>query len=79
MAQTKRKIKVLHYRDRCIGCGACVARDPKNWFTDFDGKATLKDSRLKGNCYQGEIDQQDYEANKKAEMECPTAVIKIED
>lgn len=75
----RRKIKVTHYKDKCIGCGACIANAPQNWEIDENGLAKLKGSICKRNFYIGEIDQQDYQDNKDAEFSCPMRIIEVSD
>jgi ferredoxin len=34
--------KIIHYRDKCIGCGVCFEMQPEIWrMSKKDGKATL--------------------------------------
>ena len=34
--------KIIHYRNKCIGCGICVEQQPAHWrMSKKDGKATL--------------------------------------
>ena len=34
--------KIIHEREKCIGCGSCVALCPKFWEMEEDGKSSLK-------------------------------------
>lgn len=34
--------KVEHYKDICIGCGACAAIDPENWVMNGDKSDLLQ-------------------------------------
>jgi ferredoxin len=60
------KLKISQDREKCIGCGACAAICPKNWFMDDDGKSTPKKTV---------IEKED--CNKVAADACPVQAIKI--
>ncbi len=71
-------LKIIHDRQNCIGCNACVSIAPQNWVMDEkEGKAVLVGSRKKGGVYVGEIFDRDLSANEMAAQACPTQVIKI--
>ena len=61
----KAKFKIVQDRERCIGCGACTAICPQNWFMDDDGKSSPKKKIVEEGC------------NKAAAEVCPMRVIKI--
>ena len=62
----KTKLKIVQDREKCIGCGACVAVCPDNWFMDDDSKASPKKTVIeKEGC------------NKQAAEACPVQIIKI--
>ncbi len=62
----KAKLKIVQDRNKCIGCGACAAICPANWFMDDDGKSSLKKTIVeKEGC------------NKAAAEACPVQAIKI--
>lgn len=60
--------KITQEREKCIGCGACVATCPENWKMDNDGKASPKKKA---------IEKKDFECNKEAESVCPVQIIHI--
>ncbi len=62
------KYKIIHQRDKCIGCGNCVAICPQNWEMTDDGKAEVKET---------EIDT--LGCNKQAEEMCPVGCIQIKE
>ena len=55
-------------REKCIGCGACVAACPENWEMKSDGKAKPKKTK---------IEKKDLEGNKEAAAVCPVQIIHI--
>jgi ferredoxin len=62
----KAKFKIVQDRKKCLGCGACVAVCPENWFIDDDGKSSPKKTIVeKEGC------------NKAAAKACPIQIIKI--
>lgn len=71
-------MKIIHQREKCIGCGSCVALCPKFFEMAEDGKAILKGGKKaeKENYYELEIEK--LECAKEAESACPVEIIKIE-
>tara|TARA_Y100000310_G_C20469572_1_gene709295 strand:- start:210 stop:434 length:225 start_codon:yes stop_codon:yes gene_type:complete len=71
--------KIIHYRDKCIGCNSCVEIDPDKWeMCSEDGKSKLKKSKEKRGIYQLRIDEIEKEKAKKASESCPVGIIKVE-
>lgn len=76
--------KVIHQRDKCIGCGTCVAVCPSFWHMGDDGKASLKDAKDVSNKEADpkeekfELEIEDVECNKEAAAACPVQIITIE-
>jgi len=68
--------KVIHEREKCIGCGSCAALCPKYWEMAEDGKSKLLDSEknAEGN-YEKEVE--DIECNREAADACPIQIIRI--
>jgi len=62
------KYKINQEREKCIGCGACVAMCPENWEMKEDGKSSPKKT---------EID--DLGCNLEAAKACPLNIIHIEE
>lgn len=60
-------IKIIHDREKCIGCGACAAVCPENWEMAADGKVTAKN-----------IEAADIGCNMEAASACPVNCIHIE-
>lgn len=73
-----KKIKIIHFRENCIGCNSCVEHAPDNWAMDLsDGKARLKRSTEKDGVYIAEICDVELPANKRAAEDCPVGIIRI--
>ena len=69
--------KITQEREKCIGCGTCVAVCSDFWVMGEDGKSTLKGAKDVGNgIFELEID--DGGCNKEAASACPVQVIKVE-
>ena len=69
--------KVIQQRDKCIGCGTCVAVCPAFWQMGDDGKSVLKDAKDTGeNKFVLEVE--DAGCNKEAASSCPVQVITVE-
>jgi ferredoxin len=60
------KYKIIHERDKCIGCGACASICPANWEIADDGKSRPK-----------KISLDDIGCNQEAADACPVSCIKI--
>jgi len=69
--------KVIHQRDKCIGCGTCVAVCPAFWQMGDDGKASLKDAKDVGNG-KFELACEDCGCCKEAASSCPVQIITVE-
>ena len=49
-------IKLIQYRNKCIGCGICYEMQPNFWrMSKKDGKATLLNSLKKKEIYQAKV------------------------
>ena len=71
--------KLFHYRQRCIGCNACVEIAFDRWrMSKKDGKAVLLGGVEKKGVYQVSIHHDEVEENELAIKACPVNVIKIE-
>ncbi len=72
-------IKIIYYKDKCIGCFYCVDIDPENWsIDDKEGKSFLIDSVEKNGIFIKKIADFDYQINKQVADSCPVNAIKIE-
>lgn len=68
--------KIIHEREKCIGCGSCAALCPDFWEMAEDGKATLKNSvkNAEGNF---ELEIEEIGCNQEAADSCPVKCIFI--
>jgi len=72
-------IKIVHYRSKCIGCGACVELAPNFWeMSDEDGKSHLLGSTTKGGVEIVPITDAELAENEDAALACPVNIIHIE-
>lgn len=72
------QLKVIHQRNKCIGCNVCVTIAPQNWTMDeVEGKSRLAGAKEKRGVFVGEIFECDLIDNKRAAEACPMNIIKI--
>ncbi|WP_028526392.1 ferredoxin [Runella limosa] len=70
--------KVFHYRNRCIGCNACVEIAYERWrMSKKDGKAVLLGAKEKKGIYQISLSEDELPQNQQAAAACPVNVIQI--
>ena len=70
--------KILHYRNKCIGCGVCYEMQPDLWvMSKKDGKAILLNSMLKKEIYALDIPEDAVIQSKLIAKACPVNIIKI--
>lgn len=70
--------RIIHYRNKCIGCSICFEMQPVFWrMSKKDGKATLVQSILKKDIYQLAINEADKYLSVEVEKACPVKVIKV--
>jgi ferredoxin len=67
--------KVIHEREKCIGCGACAAVCPDFWEMGDDGKSVLKGGKKIGKNF--ELTVKDAGCCKDAENTCPVQCIHV--
>ena len=69
---------IVHYRNKCIGCGICYKMMPEFWrMSKKDGKATLIKGLLKKQTTVLPIDPSQNEIANKIAKACPVNIIKI--
>ena len=69
--------KIIHQREKCIGCGSCVVLCPKYWALDEEGKATLKESKINPETGSQELEVERPDCAKDAADSCPAQAISI--
>lgn len=70
--------KILHYRDKCIGCNICYEIWPVRWrLSRVDGKCTLVNGIVKKGVWQTNISTDEVAVNEQVASACPVKVIRI--
>lgn len=70
--------KLIHYRDKCIGCGVCREMQPEYWrMSKKDGKATLLKAIVKRGVSVLEIPAGAEGKSAEVVKACPVRVIKL--
>ena len=70
--------KILYYRDKCIGCNACVELAPQFWrISGEDGRSDLIESRNVKGVFVRSVEIVDIEEVKRTSSNCPVNIIKI--
>jgi ferredoxin len=70
-------MKIIHEREKCIGCGSCAALCPKYWEMAQDQKSKLLKAKAKtGGNYELEI--KEVGCNQEAADSCPVQCIRVE-
>lgn len=71
-------IRIVHYRDNCIGCNLCVDTAPKHWEMDMNEmKSVLKGAKQDNDTFVREITPEEVAENEKAADGCPVKIIKV--
>lgn len=72
-------IRITQYREKCIGCNACVEASPFRWrISRKDGKCVLVGAKNKNNIHSLVVGDDELQAIIKASKNCPVNIIKIE-
>lgn len=70
--------KVFHYRNKCIGCFACVEIAGEQWrMSKKDGKSVLLNAVEKRGTWSVEVHDDEADLNRIAEKTCPVKAIKV--
>jgi ferredoxin len=70
--------KIIHYRDKCIGCSVCFEMQPEIWrMSKKDGKATLLKAIEKKNIYILPLHPSIESLTNDVAKSCPVKIIKI--
>lgn len=70
-------MKIIHEREKCIGCGSCVAMCPKYWEMADDGKSNLLGTEIDSKSGNQELEIKKIECNQDAVDSCPVQCIHI--
>ena len=70
-------MKIIHEREKCIGCGSCVAVCPKYWEMVDDGKSNLLGAKVDFKNGNQELEIKEIECNQDAADSCPVQCIHI--
>jgi len=71
-------MKVIHEREKCIGCGSCAAVCPKFWEMAEDGKARLLNSEFRPEKNGDVLEVEKVGCCQEAAQVCPVQCIYIE-
>ncbi|WP_072835471.1 ferredoxin [Flavisolibacter ginsengisoli] len=70
--------KIIHYRNKCIGCGICYELQPQFWrMSKKDGKAVLLNATVKNDLHILPLPVNEKEFTGQVSNACPARVIKI--
>lgn len=69
-------MKILHEREKCIGCGSCAAICPKFWEMANDGKVTLIGSKLNSE-KKHELEVDSLSCLQESADSCPVEIIHV--
>lgn len=70
--------KIIHYRNKCIGCGLCHEQQPDLWrMSKKDGKATLLNAVQKRETWVLPLNEIHREKLDQVVKGCPVKVIKV--
>lgn len=72
-------MKIILDREKCIGCGSCVALCPKFFEMDEGGKAHLKKGELDNKTKEETLEVSKPECAEETIDVCPVECIKIYD
>lgn len=84
-SDSKKKYRIVHDRDICIGCSACASVCPKYWIMEEDGKSSIVGHEKTGNGEEEILGRKeklldkDFECNLDAAESCPVNCIHLYD
>lgn len=71
--------KITHYREKCIGCYACVEVAPERWaISKKDGRCTLVGGKSNKGIYHVDANDFEKDENIQAAKSCPVNIIRID-
>ena len=71
-------MKIIHEREKCIGCNSCVAVCPEHFKENSDGKVDLKGAKLHEETNNYEIEIEELDCLEEASSVCPVEIIRID-
>ena len=72
--------RIAHFRNKCIGCNACIEVAPDRWRMSLkDGKSVLIGGREKKGIYHAKVGYDELDDNKIAAKNCPVNIIRIQE
>ncbi len=70
--------KIIHYRNKCIGCGICFEMQPELWrMSKKDGKATLLKANAKKDVFVLAVNNINAQKTLEVKNACPVKIIKV--
>lgn len=71
-------IRIIHYRNKCIGCNVCVEIAFNRWrISKKDGKSVLIGATEKKGFYSVIVGNEELPENTEAASKCPVKVIQV--
>lgn len=71
-------ISITYFRNKCIGCNACVEADSNRWrVSKKDGKCNLIGSKEKRGIYTTQVGDEELYTLEAASKNCPAKIIKF--
>jgi ferredoxin len=71
--------KIIHYRNKCIGCGVCFELQPELWrMSKKDGKATLLHAVAKKDVFVASVTEATHARTQEIAPQCPVKIIKTQ-
>lgn len=71
--------QVLHYRQKCIGCHACVEVNQPRWrISQRDGKSILLGGKVKKGIFMTSIEAAELPEMLAAVEHCPVGIIQVQ-
>ncbi|MBI2271159.1 MAG: ferredoxin [Bacteroidetes bacterium] len=71
-------IRIIHQRDKCIGCNACVEAAWSRWrMSRKDGKSILIGGIKKKYIYSAVVGDDERSENIQASVNCPVGIIQL--
>lgn len=71
-------IRIIQWRDKCIGCNACVEVSIHRWrISRKDGKSVLVGGEKNKNTFFTIVGVDEYEEALKAAKNCPVKIIQV--